>query len=912
MESPNSGRGRGRFSSRKRSTIPARSSSQRRSEPSEMPSSSTPAAPVAPASTSFTFETPSPSTARGTRTRMRNLDGVIPSPEEATSKGGRSLRKRTRIDYSFDQPDEDEQSNEAKATPTATRSLKKRKTDPLFVDEDFEEDLESTTKRRQSEQPSKPVARRNVGRKSTVEPQPLVAEQPDEEVTVQDTIEVGGHRSQQASEASSHRRSSNSSQKDPVVSGPALTQSSTKATFPLPLPAFGTLEFTEEPETDIKSEPTQELQIPKIEVEEAVSMVVQQPGVNGHGRLPSSSPAPVQAPPSPLPVLDEGPDDPFARLTPYINGATTLYPTLRATTSAPSADQDGVTEETPVDEVVEDNNEAPDDSTPAGSPVAIEDTAANSPAPDVGTPDVPAVIPKKQYSYKKLRPAQDFIDFISDYESLSYPELWARLDHLTSVLETIQHEHNGCRKIIDDEENSVKYHQEEALFQHRVKLARSKDPNADPVRKDFVVKGIRAPKSDAMIEHAKQQDRVMANAYGFEYDDRDSKVSQQDPIGQRGGVGKGRLRDRPKQTAKAAEADDGPVLHGKRPRKAPNLFGDFESASRGSTPVPTVPRKRRGRQPAEDSEGSSFPAPVAEPVVEETPKKRGKGGRPRKHPLPTAIPESVPAPDLEAEPDAHEEGRPARKRRRRHFEEDDLPVNGTNGQALPGVGTRRRNSRLGDIPSGSFYSNASTQPNDESRPNTSSSTGTVSTTTSTYGLREKRQKRFSLDDDDEDFEDEEQPKPKRIRRVPKKVQEQDFANIPASNIPETEPNAAAVPKAPRIRIKGAAPSMPGSGPTTAPTSDPISVPQSGISTPGQVMNGDAMMGVLEDNKDYGQMTKSEKMSASMKARWASGSMSNAVAKRRATLAAKKAATQTPVPEGTPDTGIDQLEQQQLL
>jgi hypothetical protein len=41
------------------------------------------------------------------------------------------------------------------------------------------------------------------------------------------------------------------------------------------------------------------------------------------------------------------------------------------------------------------------------------------------------------------------------------------------------------------------------------------------------------------------------------------------------------------------------------------------------------------------------------------------------------------------------------------------------------------------------------------------------------------------------------------------------------------------------------------------------------------------------------------------ARWASGSMSNAVAKRRATLAAKKAANQTPAPEGTPETGTEQ-------
>lgn len=39
-------------------------------------------------------------------------------------------------------------------------------------------------------------------------------------------------------------------------------------------------------------------------------------------------------------------------------------------------------------------------------------------------------------------------------------------------------------------------------------------------------------------------------------------------------------------------------------------------------------------------------------------------------------------------------------------------------------------------------------------------------------------------------------------------------------------------------------------------------------------------------------------------------MSNAVAKRRATLAQKKAAAQTPVPEGTPEGTAEQQKVQQ--
>ncbi|KAH6657024.1 hypothetical protein BKA67DRAFT_532258 [Truncatella angustata] len=910
MESPNSSRGRGRFSARKRSTVPARSNSQRRSEPSEMPSS-TPAAPVAPASTSFTFETPSPSNTRGTRMRTRNIDGTNASPEDATSKGGRSLRKRTRIDYSFDQ-DEEEQSIDAKPTPTTTRSLKKRKADPSSQYDDFGEDFEPAIKqRRTSELPSKPTVRRHTSRKSMIELSAFIADQPHDGIAVQDTIEVGGHRSQQFSAGSSQRRSSNISQKDIFSEQLTTEQPGLRAVFPMSSPQpvsspISSIELTDEPETDIKSE-VQEVSIPKLEMAAVSSTVSHQPEIEEPlEHLSASSPAPIVARSSPAPATKEDPEDPYSHLTPYISGANVYYPTLQATAVAPSTEPDGIADDTPVDEVLEDPNELPDDSTPAGSPAPVEDTAANSPAAEIGTPDVAAVIPKKQYPYKKLRPAQDFIDFIADYETLSPVELWARLEHLTGVLETIQNEHNDCRKLLDDEDNAVKYQQEESVFQHRVKLARSKDPNANPLRKEFVVKGIRAPRQDAMIEYAKQQDRVMANAYGFEYDDRDSKISQQDPIGQRGGIGKGRLRDRPKQTAKAAEAvDEGPVVHGKRTRKAPNLFGvgDVEPASRGSTPAPALPRKRRGRQAAEDND---VPGAVGETPIEESPKKRGRGGRPRKNPLSAVVLEDDHMLDLDAEAEMQEETRTSRKRRRRHVDDDeDFLTNGTNGQTHLGVGTRRRNSRLGlgEIPSGSFYSNASTQPNEESRPNTSSSTATASTSASAYGLREKRQKRFSLDDDEDgDFEDDEQPKPKRVRRVPKKVQEQDFANITPSNIPGNEPPVAVVPRVPRIRVKNSNPTaLSASAQAAAPPSAAASLPPSGDSTPAQVANGD----IFEENKDYGQLTKSEKMSMSMKARWASGSMSNAVAKRRATLAAKKAANQTPVPEGTPEVVLEQ-------
>lgn len=819
--------------------------------------------------------------------RARAFEGPNASPEDPSSKGGRSLRKRARVDYSFDQADEDEPSIEAKGTPTTARTFKKRKAENSLVDEDFEEELESRVKRRASEQPPKPVMRRSIGRKSTVEPQPFVAEQHDEDATVQDTIEVGGHHSEQASDSPSRRRTnSDSSHKESAPSSQPLSQELTRITALAPALPITKAEITEEPESmdepAIKTEILKDREVPKIEVHDDQTAVLR-PYHESHQRLrelPAAESSPAVEATRTAPEVEVA--GPYARLNPYIEGAVTLYPALKVDAAAPEAVEaaEAPHEEPVTDDVVEELNEAPeaaelaeiaeapeategveapetteapDESTPAGSPGLAEDTAANSPAPEAELPEVPVPPAKKQYPFKKLRPAQEYIDFIENFESLSMEELYERLEFLaTKVLAPIQQEFREMRTNLDDEENAIRYHVEESSYQHRKKLARSKDPDSNPLRKDFAVKGSRAPKPDPMMTYQRQQDRVMADAYGFEYDDRESKVGLQDPIGQRGGVGKGRLRDRPKQTAKAAEADDGTVVHGKRSRKAPNLYGESEPASRGSTPVPTT-RKRRGRQPAEQN-GIHHLAMPTEAPSEETPKKR-KGGRPRKHPLPVPVVEDSPAP--QADMDAAETKGPSRKRRRKNVEDEEFSLNGTNGQASSGPGTRRRNSRISEIPAGSFYS-ATSMANDESRPATSSSTATVSTTASGYGLRHNRQTNFSMEDDDGDFEDEEElPKPKRVRRVPKKVQEQDFANIPASNIP-SEADAALTAKVPKIRVKGFPPNT--SAPLSAPTSNPGSLPPSHGSSPGQTMNGNGQ----PNNKDYGQMTKSEKMSASMK------------------------------------------------
>ncbi|KAK8013008.1 hypothetical protein PG991_010383 [Apiospora marii] len=1127
-------------------------------------------------SSSFTFETPSPSNARGTRTRPRNLDPVAASPDDAGSKGGRSLRKRTRIDYSFDRVDEPEESTASKAAPSTTRSVKKRKTDfALPGGEVFDDEPEPRAKRRASEQPAKSASRRAQPRKSTLDPQPFVAEQLEEDVPVQDTIEVGGHHSEVSDESfhqrtnsgSSHTGSAgplahmaqdeddaqhNKSEDAPVsnangtvifpdattetkmeiapdttsqtaeshppkvevqeppdvqmpepVSSEAMSEAKPEpevkaqsipeekpaeesAEVPAEAPMekaeevhHDTTETADEPEekteerreetsvemseekptvspaetpvkqlaetlpeipaemptgeltekfiekstdedtekptedyiekpaeepteeptdepseepTDEPSEkPTEEPAEEPIEepLEETVKDTLEEP-VEDPAEEPAEEPSedpdekpeqqsavqledtadvepketpeehpeedvkvvseenPVQKseeqpeetpisnrhekqikaelrtllvkeqPPAKSTVEKEENTGPYAYLTPYIEGSKVMYPAIAEEEVA----EPEVTHEAPEDlEVID---EVGNEDTPAGTPAA---TANNSPAPEAEV--LPAQPPaKKQYQFKQPRPASDLTSLFDDVDSLNEADLYERLAAVNNVLVAWQEEWVRLRKIVDDEDNAVRYQAEEAAFLQREKMALSKDPDANPVRKDFQVKGIRAPKEDSMVLYARQQDRVMASAYLFEYDDRDSKIGMQDPLAQRRGVGKARLRDRPKQTAKAAEIDDvNPnVVHGKRTRKPTNLFGDVEATSRSSTPVPTQPppKRRRGRQNGEENGDShlSFSS-QPEPPVEETPKKRGRGGRAKKNNAPTSVPED-PSTENEgqAEPDEVEE-RPSRKRRRKMFHDEDYTANDSHDhEVITNRSARaRRNSRLAEVPTGSFYSTTSipsTQGPDESRPNTSSSTATASTTVSAYGLREKRQKKFSLDEDDGDFEDnEDQRKPKRTCRVSKKAQANDFADA-ANHRPEPAPEptpepAAAAPKMTKIKIKnfnGNTGSFTSAVPP--PTSHPTSVPVSNGPGPVQLSNAHgppngngAPAHGSEAPKDYGSMTKSEKMSASMKARWASGSMSPAVAKRRATLAAKKAAAKTPIPEFHPGAVFQQ-------
>ncbi|KAI1496849.1 hypothetical protein F5X99DRAFT_398832 [Biscogniauxia marginata] len=896
MDSPASSRGRGRASIKKRHTLPAAPSSHRAAETIEQPPFGTPAATMP--SSSFTFEAPSPSSSRGTRTRARNVDGTNSFVDEPDSKGGRSLRKRARVDYTFDHVDED-MSDSTKVPPLGARTLKKRRTDSSFNEVEPDDEFDARVKRRASEQPpsSSTAKRRTQQRKSTVEPQVYVPDHQMEDVEVQDTIEVGGHFSEGSDESALRRTSSGSSSngtKSARINVPNNTA----------IPSEQNANHVVQPE--VKDQPS---------LDESIEEV---------NPIDTDLPAPA---------TDEAVHNSYDHLTPYIDGAWVYYPAAQPETEVepepePEPEPDAAQEDVPEEEeAVDDQVDGAAEDTPAGSPGAVE-TAINSPAPEL-EPTLVQLAVKKQIAFKQTRQASDFTDLFEDIKSLSASDLWKRLEVANRALVAWQNEYNELRKITDDEDNAQRYRQEEAAFQHRLKMAISKDPDADPLRKDFIVKGIRAEKSDPLVLRARQQDRIMATNYLFEYDDREAKIGYQDPLGQKGGVGKGRLRDRPKQTAKAAEADDSNIVHGKRTRKTLNVLDGGEATSRSSTPVPGPRRRRRAGPSTEENGEPNPPAPSSLPEVpeQETPKKRGKGGRPRKHPIPTSVPEDRPMPVVEPEPEPKKivkEEKPTRKRRRRAVvaEEEETAQNGSKEQAPVKPVPRRKNSRMSEVPSGSFYTTSSlvsTNRADESRPATSSSTATASTVASVsnnYQLREKRQKKFSLNESDEDYGEE--PKPKRVRRVSKKAQSD---NITPNHEPAPvqqkalEPPAAplAPPKTTKIKIKNYHPPVPAptSAPAPAPTSTPVShtpsmLPSSNFTPPQASTSNGTTNGIAngidpsDPTKDYNMMTKSEKMSHSMKARWASGSMSPAVAKRRATLAAKKQAVKSTEPVPVPE------------
>lgn len=607
----------------------------------------------------------------------------------------------------------------------------------------------------------------------------------------------------------------------------------------------------------------------------------------------------------------------WAHLTPYVDGEYTVYPERKNDEDDASEDQspeekESSKESNEPDAAAEDNDDTADAAateapTPAlntptrGSPVPDAlDTAVNSPAPAADEPDeadesdsTDDLDRKKYYRYRKLRDADEFVTAIENYEDMSTADLYDALQAINLSLVGWQEEWTELGKMVDDYENATRRRIADAKYETRTRNLHQHGVNYE--EPDFAVRGYKTKEREPMSEtrYLQRQDRIMAAAYGFEYDPHPSKIGRQNPETQQAGVTtRGRaLRNQPRQTVKASEADTS--VMGKRQRKPVQLYDPAtHDNSRASSPVGRGARRHKtanqdnGNDDVQASFASSFGNDNSDGEAT-GPGRRRRTGRPRASR--GAGDDYVPSGSQVSAQDETPRTSGRRGRPKAAKSEDQWTGN---GEAEPKQQQGRHMLTL-KIPKGQKFSQPSSiADNGDSRPSTASSDSTTETVESSYSFRPKRQKRFR-------DEPEESPGPAAVQAPPRKRNRRS-GPAPAADgdeVMKTGGASAATPKntgaaasttsastgrkGPKIKI------MRASGGAAAATPAATAVaPDSRNGTPSSQPTTD---GGDEPAKDYRAMTKSEKMSASMKNRWANGNMAGAVEKRKATLAAKKAA-----------------------
>lgn len=574
------------------------------------------------------------------------------------------------------------------------------------------------------------------------------------------------------------------------------------------------------------------------------------------------------------------PEGRWSYLTPYLDGEFVTYPEKMARFD----DDAGLDETAPedkdgneVESMVEDNDDVADPAgidtqTPAlntplrGSPVQdlVDPALENSPAQAgddaddgelIDTQEAPEQ--RRYYRYRKLRDADEFVTAIENYEGMSTEELVGALHAVAVSLDQWKKEWKYLGTVVDDHENAVRRRAADAKYE-----ARTKDitlPGVNHEEPDFAVKGYKAKERELMSEtrYLQSQDRIMSATYGFEYDPHPSKIGRQNPETQQAGImTRGRsLRNQPKQTVKASEADE---VTGKRQRRPVQLFdpASQDSVSRNSTPVPT--RGRRRKQP-NNGEGpqvqfaSSFNGGEQSDAEGSAPKARKRRG-PRAS---NAALEDDVTPRSSGATENEETARSGRRRTARQaVRYDDAYSEFVDNDAQPETKQghhhskphhhRKRHMLTLKIPRSKNTNEPSSAitDNGESRPSSSSSDTTAGTAESSYSFRPNRQKRFR-DSPDEAEEVAQAPARKRGKRaVPNSSQEgaggAESSFAVDQHMLDTAPLAR---KFQKIKVVRPAQDIRHETPFSAAGAD-----------------GD------DKPKDYKSMTKSEKMSASMKSK----------------------------------------------
>ncbi|KAK4444162.1 hypothetical protein QBC34DRAFT_415792 [Podospora aff. communis PSN243] len=671
--------------------------------------------------------------------------------------------------------------------------------------------------------------------------------------------------------------------------------------------------------------------------------------------------------------------------TPHGSQADSQQPT--AAPSPVAADEEESQLDAEADDAEEQATAEPESTAKAGGPTGPIEVTRN---------------PARQFIFPKIRDPQEFVDAMEGWQDMDTDKLYTTVAAAVEAMDAYQMEYNELKKIVDDEENAKRRIANDKTIINWENRQKMDEPAPwrrhfdEPVKGPpvFEVRGARAPKpyiDDPVLEHQREEDKLMAQVYGFKHNAHPTQVGRQNPEEQRWENAENRLRER-KKTEKGAELAEENVIEGKRMRKPRNFSDQSKEPSRSGTPIGamSLPGRRFRRKFATKDDDDAEPQdaqPEPEPVAPPAPvvrRRRGgfRGGRGGQ----TTIEQFYPAPtssasqaDVNQTDEEIADEKPGSARKRGRGLAPPPPPAVSENDSLKSK--RRDANAKTEIASSSFYSNVSADSLAESRPSTASSAATVNTeetgeSTGTYSLRDKRKRNFALENDPE-LETRPQKRTRGImlpkldgmepkKRTPRRkttatsqlpsasteppapapitapvpvpapipmhppaalIAPQPVGGLQAPLFFSHPPPALAPAPGPYLHTFSAAPAFPPGGnppPPAAPpavkkpitklkltnngsssqnssraatpaniapnptpkivtkTSRGAKAPESGLAKP--AMSNGAVL----DEKPYAEMSKSEKMSWSMRRRWASGEMQGAVEKRRTTLANKKA------------------------
>lgn len=278
-----------------------------------------------------------------------------------------------------------------------------------------------------------------------------------------------------------------------------------------------------------------------------------------------------------------------------------------------------------------------------------------------------------------------------------------------------------------------------------------------------------------------------------------------------------------------------------------NLAVSFTSEVVSDGEGPKTRRKRGTRSKNVVQEEEAVPTPDAEEAIQESPQKPTRRGRAR------------PAVKYEeADPNEFVDEEPQEE------EEEVMEEPEENEKVKEEKPTVRRHLVTLKLPSGYFEATPEMEivDNGDSRPTTACSEESSQTVESSYSFRPKRQKRFR-DDPDETEESGQAPPKKRGKRTSGGTTVAEIPSTASTPVPSTELaqpiNSRKIQKIKVVR-SGQDTKNGGTPQATPAPPPPPPAPATPTPTPGPVDDND------DTPKDYKSMTKSEKMSASMKSK----------------------------------------------